>query len=541
MPLSKSSTISSLDHKEKQSAFDSGRVVPIVEDEEDADAAELLRLGYRQEFKREFTNLSTISFAFSIMGCTSSIASTFNTPLLSGGPASVVWCWFIGTFGCFCLGTAIAELVSAYPTDGGLYSASAYLVPKKYKAITGWIVGWLNLLGQVSAIASVEYSLSGMIMSAVSIGTNGTFVATTGQTVALFVGLLASHALLNSIATRPLAKITQTFVFINLGSLIAIVIACLATCKDFHPASYIFTKAGVVNQTGWNSDGLSFLFGLLSVQWTMTDYDGTAHISEEVKRASIAAPAAIWIAVIGTGILGWILNVVLVLTSGPLSDLPGVGGYAMATIIVRNVGTKGFLALWFWVCLCAYTVVATELQACSRTFFAFSRDRGLPDRGLFHKLSKGKVPVYAVLLVVTLAAVLGMLAFASLAALNAVFALCACSLDGSYIVPIACRLIFKDHPDVNFKPGPFALPPTISKVISCIAIAWTSFVVCILVLPTVMPVTALNMNYAAPITGAVLLVSGIWYVAYAHKVYKGPRNIVEEERFAAIAGEVREG
>lgn len=148
--------------------------------------------------------------------------------------------------------------MSAYPTDGGvrafldiltrkghtdpclpsqLYSASAYLVPKKYKAITGWIVGWLNLLGQVSAIASVEYSLSGMIMSAVSIGTNGTFVATTGQTVALFVGLLASHALLNSIATRPLAKITQTFVFINLGSLIAIVIACLATCKDFHPVS----------------------------------------------------------------------------------------------------------------------------------------------------------------------------------------------------------------------------------------------------------------------------------------------------------------
>lgn len=30
---------------------------------------------------------------------------------------------------------------------------------------------------------------------------------------------------------------------------------------------------------------------------------------------------------------------------------------------------------------------------------------------------------------------------------------------------------------------------------------------------------------AAPITGAVLLVSGIWYVAYAHKVYKGPRKL----------------
>jgi hypothetical protein len=36
---------------------------------------------------------------------------------------------------------------------------------------------------------------------------------------------------------------------------------------------------------------------LSSVQWTMTDYDASAHICEEVRRASIAAPVAIFIAV----------------------------------------------------------------------------------------------------------------------------------------------------------------------------------------------------------------------------------------------------
>ena len=36
-----------------------------------------------------------------------------------------------------------------------------------------------------------------------------------------------------------------------------------------HPAEYVFGSAGLVNQTGgWNS-GLAFLFGLLSVQWTV--------------------------------------------------------------------------------------------------------------------------------------------------------------------------------------------------------------------------------------------------------------------------------
>lgn len=42
----------------------------------------------------------------------------------------------------------------------------------------------------------------------------------------------------------------------------------------------------------------------------MTDYDATAHISEEVKKASIRAPVAIVIAVAGTGIFGWVYNIV---------------------------------------------------------------------------------------------------------------------------------------------------------------------------------------------------------------------------------------
>jgi len=36
-----------------------------------------------------------------------------------------------------------------------------------------------------------------------------------------------------------------------------------------HPAGYIFGSTGIVNQTGgWNT-GIAFLFGLLSVQWTV--------------------------------------------------------------------------------------------------------------------------------------------------------------------------------------------------------------------------------------------------------------------------------
>lgn len=50
-----------------------------------------------------------------------------------------------------------------------------------------------------------------------------------------------------------------------------IIIVLLATTprSEMHAASYVFGSDGIMNQTGgWNT-GLAFLFGLLSVQWTV--------------------------------------------------------------------------------------------------------------------------------------------------------------------------------------------------------------------------------------------------------------------------------
>lgn len=50
---------------------------------------------------------------------------------------------------------------------------------------------------------------------------------------------------------------------------IIIVLLAMTPRSEMHAASYVFGSAGIVNQTGgWNS-GLAFLFGLLSVQWTV--------------------------------------------------------------------------------------------------------------------------------------------------------------------------------------------------------------------------------------------------------------------------------
>lgn len=491
---------------------------------QNSDEAALARLGYKSEMIREFGNLSTFSFAFSIMGMCSSIATTFNTPLLNGGPASVVWCWLAGSIFNVSLGASIAEIVSAYPTSGGLYTASANLVPRKHRAIVGWIVGWLNLLGQVAGVASTEFGLAQMIWAGCVVGIGPDFVVTTGMQFGLFVGLLIVHGFLNSLKTRDLAFLTKGFVFVNIGATLVIIIVLLATTgrENMQSASYIFTN--VNNQTGYKSNGLAFMFGLLSVQWTMTDYDAAAHISEEVHRAAIAAPVAIFVAVIGTGALGWILNVVLVLCSPDITALPGASGSAFLEILYVRAGRTGALVIWPFVCLVAFFTVQTATQACSRTFYAFSRDGGLPDFGFFGRLNSwSKTPINGVWLVIAISILMGVLDWASLVAVQAIFSMCAVALDLSYVVPVICRRWYANHDEVNFVPGPFYMRGW-GLYVNIIMVLWTAFEVIILSFPTIQPLTALNMNYAAPITVGVMVITGLWYIFFAHRHYHGPRS-----------------
>ena len=326
-------------------------------DDDDAMLAE--RVGVKSEFAREFKSFSTISYAFAIMGLVSSIATTFDSPFMLGGAASTVWAWFLGAAFNMTLGIAISELVSAYPSAGGLYTASGLLVPRRYRRIVAWYTGWLNCLGQIAGIAGSEWGLANMIFAWVNVVTEyreKPFVASTGATVGLYIALICLHGLINSLGTKILARMTSGYVIVNLGITTVIVITLLAVTPldQMHSAQHTF--GNIHNQSGWTGQGgdaLAFLFGLYSVQFVMTDYDATAHISEEVHRASIAAPVAITIAVVGTGLVGWILNIVLVLVSGNIEnmnrdDFPG--GLSMAQIMRFRMGKVGFLVVWPFVC-----------------------------------------------------------------------------------------------------------------------------------------------------------------------------------------------
>ena len=78
-----------------------------VGDLSEADAALAAEFGYKPVFKREFGYFAAFSFAVSISGTFSTIATTLIYPLYAGGSASAVWCWLISGAGCMCIAVGL--------------------------------------------------------------------------------------------------------------------------------------------------------------------------------------------------------------------------------------------------------------------------------------------------------------------------------------------------------------------------------------------------------------------------------------------------
>lgn len=180
-----------------------------------------------------------------------------------------------------CIACSVAELVSAYPTCGGLYYTVSRMAPKRWVPSISWVVGWLNLLGQVSGIASAQYGGAQILLAAVSISQDFNWLPTTGITIGVMAGLSVVCGIVNTLSTYWIEKMTKAYVVYHFAVLFACCVALLVKTKDKHNATYVFTNIDSPAPSGWNPTGWSFLFGFLSVSWTMTDYDATAHITEE--------------------------------------------------------------------------------------------------------------------------------------------------------------------------------------------------------------------------------------------------------------------
>ncbi|KAJ9213532.1 hypothetical protein DTO166G4_4782 [Paecilomyces variotii] len=516
------------DIRDSKKATDKGTATPVprMATIRDDDERLLARIGYKQELRREFSKWSTVSYAISILGVLGSVPATFGSPLEAGGPATAVWCWFFGSCMAMCIGSSVAELVSAYPTAGGMYFVTKHVVPESQVAIFSWVQGWCNLLGQTAGVSSVAYTVSQMLLACASMNSSledgkYEYSPTALQTVLLAIAMLCLMGIICSLTTKSLHRIVMWFAPINILASIGICIALLVLTPEKQSAKWVFTT--VTDGSGWGSKGFSFFLGFISVAWTMTDYDGTTHMSEETHDAAIRGPIAIQTAVLVSGVFGWMLTVAMCFC---LTDLDGIlntaTGLPAAQIFLNAGGRTGGTIMWSFAILVQFFTGCSAMLADTRMAYAFARDEALPFSHIWSKVNQyTHTPVNAVWFVVFFSVCLNCIAIGSTQTATAIFNVTAPALDLSYISVILAHQIYKKR--VKFIEGPFTLGKW-GTPLNLIAITWVLLISVILFFPPSRPVTAANMNYAICVAAFIAIFSLVWWWVSARWKYTGPRT-----------------
>lgn len=278
-----------------------------------------------------------------------------------------------------------------------------------------------------------------------------------------------------------MAKIS---LYTSLGSFFIVLVTIPACARPHASASFVFTN--FVNSTGWHSDTLAVVVGLINPNWIFACLDSATHLSEEVPTPQRNIPIAIF-ATIGIGFTtSWTYCISMFFAIKNLESLVNSPtGVPILELFHQALENKAGA-------ICLETLlVATGLGcliAChtwqSRVCWSFSRDGGLPGHQWLSKVNGNLgVPLIAHMSSSIIVGALGLIYLGSSTAFNSMIISCISLLYVSYLIPILC-LWYRRR---SIRHGPFWLG-RLGWVANLVTVCWTIFSVVMYSFPATMPV-----------------------------------------------------
>jgi amino acid transporter len=522
---------------------------PVAYHELTDDEKQLAKLGYSQELHRSWSGFSNFAISFSIIsilaGCFTSFALGWN----NGGPAAIAWGWPILTVFILIIGMCMSELVSAYPTSGGIY----WWASKLGGPAAGFYTGWLNLIGLVAIVASVAYGCATFLDATI-----GYFSSSWLDNYSLtrvfieFVIILGLAALLNIFSSHLLAVLNNISVWWHVIGATVIVVVLWFFLKDGTSHASIGDVFGTtVNNTGLfggKTSGAGFLLYILPLsgiltQYTITGYDASAHLSEETQAASSGAAKGIWRSIFYSGIGGWILLLSFLFA---VQDTDGVTAGGGSVFVIFGQAMTPHVA-GFVVAISAagqFFCTVACMTSTSRMFFAFSRDGAMPGAKHFAKLTSSRVPANAVIAAAVIALILTLPALIKVDINGApvpvaFFAVVSIGVIGLYLA-FAIPIYLRWRHGQNFQVGSWTNGSKY-KWMNPIAVVEIVIMSIVGLLPTSSVGIWWNdgfawkyVNYAIIVVPvALILLTIYWHVSVKHW-FTGPKQTIDPEVVAAF-------
>ena len=200
----------------------------------------LAELGYKQELHRSWSGFSNFAISFSIISILAGCFTTFASGWNGGGPAAIAWGWPILAALILCIGLCLAELVSAYPTSGGIY----WWASKLGGAKAGYYTGWLNLIGLLAIVASVAYGCATFLDLTLGFFSTSYHSGSLNTIFLYFIGILVVAAVVNIFSSHLLAVVNNVSVWWHVFGAAAIVLILIFLPHHHASVSSVFTSHG---------------------------------------------------------------------------------------------------------------------------------------------------------------------------------------------------------------------------------------------------------------------------------------------------------
>ena len=519
------------------------------------DERKLAELGYKQELRRNWSAFSNFAISFSIISILAGCFTTFGQAWNNGGPIAISLGWPIISAFILIIGFCLSELVSAYPTSGGIYWWASKLGGPR----AGYYTGWLNLIGLLAVIASVAYGCATFFDLALSTLSESWAEGYSLQRVfIMFIVVMVLVSLLNIFSGHLMAILNNVSVWWHVVGA-AVIVLILIFIPENHMSAYDVFTMRVNNSAGLaggETNGLLFWFyvlplGFLLTQYTITGFDASAHVAEETQGAADGAAKGIWKSIFYSAIGGWIL-LLSFLFAVQDADAVTAGGGGVAVIFAQalpaNVAGLVLLIAASGQFFCSMACMTST----SRMLYAFSRDGAVPGAKHWAKLNKSQVPANAVIISAIIGLLITMPALvevnigsedAPIIVPTAFYAVVSVAVIGLYLA-FAVPIYLRWKAGNSFKQGSWNLGNK-WKWMAPVAV----IEIAIISVYFIMPTTPMGwpgsesfewkfVNYAPILTGGALIALWIGWHLSAKKWFTGPKTTIDLPAGVSSADEI---
>lgn len=491
------------------------------------DAQDMYRMGKKQELRRNFRLISIVGFVVVLQSTWESALLSAYFGLFNGGTAGVIWMTIITWLFVMAMIASLAEMASMAPTAGGQYHWVSEFAPASFQKPLSYIVGWSAAVGWVSGIPACAQMLSSLIVGMVLLVYPDAHIGELWHiTLIMFLWLLLMVGFNIFLAQHlPLAEGIVLVLHVFAFFAFLILFWTMAERSDTKEVFTTWTNGG-----GWSSMGVSALVGLSTPLWCFIGPDAGAHMSEELKDASIVLPKAMMWAVFFNGVFGIIMMITFVFCGGALeSVLDSPTGVPVLQAVYNATGSvAGTEVMGALLVVLVFFAAVSVTAASSRQIWAFARDKGLPFSSWIEKVPENwNVPVNALLVCLGSSLVLASINFGSDVTLNAIVSISNAALIFSYIISIGCvrlkRLRGESLLPRRWSLGKFGgVVNDAALVFLLVAFVFSFF-------PMTPNPTAVDMNWASLMFGALAVIATVNYLVSARHSYVAPVSLVKQD------------